>query len=367
MEFSIAERADVAQEAREASGPVAATRRRAPTISVATLLWRNDRHVPGFLDSLGRAAAVAGVGVELIVVQNGPDGDAASKALGAHPQAPLDVRLLVRAENLGFAGGMNEACREASGDLLVLANLDLVFDERFIAELVRLAPILTEPTGAALVAPSVRSPEGDADPATRPSPGGPDGEQGAARPGFVQRLRPAVAAPGRLVEVPAGNGCCMVVPRVVYERRVAVVGGVFDPEYHSFYEDVDLFWWARDEGVPVLFDPVLRVEHHKAGSFAGRFRFGDRAPDIRSSVMANYRLTVWKHARRPLDLIGWVAGELGYLVLSVRAGGARGVATYLVSWCQAVARARAIRRRRASLRERVTTGMPTSSGPAAVA
>lgn len=317
-------------------GPGAGAR---PWLSVVTLLWRNEAHVPAFVTSLARSANAAGAVVELIALENGPDGRAAAAALAAAtPVGGLTVRLLTRPVNLGFAGGMNEGGARAGGAVIVLANLDLEFDEGFVAGLARWVPA---ERGAVLVAPSVRS----------PGTAGAAGEQGAARIGALHRLRTARPAPGRAGEVVAGNGSCMILTRDLRDRRAASTGGIFDPEYHSFYEDLDLFWWARDNGIAVLFDPGLRVVHHKAGSFAGRFRFGDRTPDIQASVMANYRLTVWKHASGPVQLAAWVAGEAGYAAWCARAAGMAGMRPYLRSWVLAVGRARAIRRRRGRLRD----------------
>ena len=138
--------------------------------------------------------------------------------------------------------------------------------------------------------------------------------------------------------------------RVLYELRISSSGGLFDPEYHSYYEDVDLFWWAGDNHIPILFDPRLAVVHHHAGSFAGKYRFRDRDARLQVSIMANYRLTVWKHVRSPRHVIGWLLGEGGYLLMSWRAHSGHGFRVYLQSWNLGFKRAMAIRRRRGRLR-----------------
>jgi GT2 family glycosyltransferase len=313
------------------------------SVSIVTLLWRNEAHLRPFMRSLSRSVAAASSAVELIALVNGDDGRAAAAALADTPADPaVRVRVLSAPCNLGFAGGMNRVCRAARADTIVMANLDLEFDEGFVAALGRRAPALD---GMVLLAPSVAEPVAGRD-------GGPAfAEQGVARLGPAHRLRAPESVPPRLAAVPAGNGCCIVVGRPLYERRVAVTGGVFDAEYHSYYEDVDLFWWARDNGVAVLFDPDLRVVHHKGGSYGGQFRFTDRTPAIQVSVMANYRLTVWKHLRTPAQALGWLAGEAGYVALSVRAAGVTGLGRYLRSWREAARRAAAIRRRRGRVRD----------------
>jgi GT2 family glycosyltransferase len=268
------------------------------------------------------------------MLSNGPDGeDAMNAATSVLPLPSLEVHFLQEGDNVGFAGGMNLCCEAATGDILVVANLDLAFDAEFIDILQHAGPF--EPP--ALIAPSVQEPrQGE--------------EEGALKIGFLHRLRRASDVPEHASKIAAGNGSCIILPRGLYELRMKSSGGLFDPEYHSYYEDVDLFWWSEDNQIPVLFDPRLAVVHHHAGSFAGKYRFRDREPLLQVSIMANYRVTVWKHARGGRHVIGWLLGEGGYLLMSWRAHSARGVRLYLRSWNLSVKRVMAIRRRRGRLR-----------------
>ena len=57
-------------------GPVA------PTVSVVTIAWRNEGFAEEFARSLARAVDRAGPDApELVVVQNGPDGEEATEAI----------------------------------------------------------------------------------------------------------------------------------------------------------------------------------------------------------------------------------------------------------------------------------------------
>jgi GT2 family glycosyltransferase len=296
----------------------------------------------------------AGISVQLITVENGPEGHAAAAALrSAEPTQHIAVHQVTAPQNLGFAGGMNLACRHAHGSVLVVANLDLEFADDFMVELEgRFADLST----VAFVAPSVRTPGADLE------------ELGALRRDHVHRLRLERrdglqrGTAGRARRVNAGSGSCIVLTRATYEERVASNGDLFDPEYHSYYEDVDLFWWAEDNAMPVLFDPALRVLHHRGGSCDGQIRFGQRPADIQASVMANYRLTVWKHTHSLADLAGWLQGEAGYIVMIVRSRRLLGLGVYLRSWRIAVRRVIAIRRRRGRLRSLMTDAHRVSTG-----
>lgn len=307
-----------------------------------TLLWRNEQFAAPFVRSLAGAAGRAHTTVELVAVQNGPDGLVAAELVEQETGRTENVRL-VRKElqrNVGFAGGMNVGCALATGDPIVAANLDLEFDVEFLVALERASHLLAQ---AAFLAPSVRAP-------------GPGDEVGALRRDRLHRPAQARRQVAGLHRAAAGNGSCLVFGAALLACRRRAVGGLFDGEYHSYYEDVDLFWWAAAAEVPVWFAPELRVVHHQGGSVNGQFRFRDRAPEWQSSIIANYRLTVWKNARRLVDVAGWLAGEFGYATLCTLGAGrgltVRGLSTYARSWRLTLLRTRAIRARRGSLRVR---------------
>ncbi len=299
-----------------------------------TIAWRNERYCAEFVRSLDRAVAHAGGGwPELVVVENGPEGAAARErfveACESTGRSPTVVRLET---NTGFSGGVNAGVARATGQVLVVANLDLTFDERFLEVLRREA---FEGTWD-LLAPRVVQ-------------GADRVETGVAHRTRSHRLAWVAPAPTAAGPVPAGNGACMILRRAVLERREAEAGALFDPEYHSFNEDIDLFWWADHTGLVIRYCPDLRVDHVLAGSFGGDYRFPVRPLDVQRRVMANYRVTVWKNATG-FDWLGWPVGEVEYLGQSVLARGLGGVRTYAASWPDAVATVRAIRRRRGRLR-----------------
>ena len=101
--------------------------------------------------------------------------------------------------------------------------------------------------------------------------------------------------------------------------------------------------------------PELRVAHALAGSFAGAHRFRDRPVDVQRRVVANYRITVWKHATTPGEWLGWLLGEAVYAGQAAVFGGLAGVRAYAASWPEAARTVGAIRKRRGRLR------VPTSS------
>ena len=308
---------------------------RKTSISVITIGWRNERFAASFATSLRTAAEVASMEPpELVIVTNGPDGVAATGALRAACEgstlSPLEISL---DDNRGFSGGMDAGVARASGEILVVANLDLTFDERFIVGLKREAAEQSWD----MLAPRVLQ-------------GAISGEAGVSRRKRSHRLAWVVPPPSGPANVYAGNGACIVLRRSTLERRMAATGALFDPEYHSFNEDIDLFWWAEREGLVVRYAPKLEVDHALAGSFGGDYAFKARPLDVQRRVMANYRVTVWKNAAGVRDWLGWPLGETQYLAQAVLSRRMAGVGAYVESWSTAATTVRAIRRRRGRLR-----------------
>jgi GT2 family glycosyltransferase len=304
---------------------------------VVTLAWRNEQHGEAFVASLARAASKAANGTYkpgLILVVNGPEGAAAAeRVVDTAALRGLKVAVVTLDENRGFSGGMNAGLAQATGEIVVLVNLDVTFDEGFFEVLETeilaqnwdlLAPLVVEGRGRS--------------------------EHGVSRRTWSHRLSWIEAPRPNIGPVPAGNGACLILRRSAVHLRQDAIGGIFDGEYHSFNEDIDLFWWAERRGLAVRYAPDLRVTHALAGSFAGAHRFGVRPPDVQQTVMANYRLTVWKNARTLSEWLGWVAGEAEYSAQAFLARGPTGLQTYAASWPESVRKASAIRRRRGRLR-----------------
>lgn len=298
--------------------------------------WRNEQHAAAFVSSLAATSAAAGgPQPQVVFVVNGPEGEAAAaEATRSAGEHGLELALLRLDTNTGFSGGANAGAGLATGDVIVVANLDLTFDERFLCVLAREAA--ADSTWAFLAPRVLQGTAGE--------------DAGVSRRTRSHRLAWVTPTPSVSTTVPAGNGACLVLRRSTCERRQADAGALFDPEYHSFNEDIDLFWWAGRRGMQIRYVPDLQVSHALAGSFAGGHRFRDRPVDIQRRVMANYRVTVWKNASGPAEWLGWLLGEAVYAGQAVIFGHLAGVGAYAASWPEAVRTAAAIRRRRDRLR-----------------
>lgn len=302
-----------------------------PNISLVTLLWRNEQYVDTFLEALPGA-----VDIERIAVVNGPDGERAGKTLVSHAKGP-DWRVVRLNKNRGFTGGANAGISMASGRIVILANLDLRFAPDFFT---RLLDGRLEAWDVAV--PGVHAWGSDFN----------DLIDGPVVRKWHHRhvmLQPVPVAGSYLT---AGTGCCIIFKSAVLSARLHENGVLFDPEFHSFGEDLDLFWWASKRGTKIRFFPSLRVEHAWGGSYGGRYRYVDRDPDIKLRVMTNYRLAAAKNVSTLQEMAGWIAGEFIALARALRADGVRGAVLYSRSWPRFVRSVAATRRRRGHLRVR---------------
>lgn len=265
--------------------------------------------------------------VELVLVAVGPDGASAAKTVAERCRpAGLDPIVVELAAGTGYVAAANVGAARARGDIVVVARPEVSFHQRFVRRL----RVEAEETWD-LLAPAVREGEGSKVPA------------GATHRGRLLRLVPDANPPKQPQPVAAGNGACVVIRRRVLDRRAQLAGGVFEEAFEDGAEDLELFWWAERENLLVRYVPNLIV-----GNAVGQET--DVAPEINRRAMADYRVTVWRHAREPRDWWAWVLGEstaLGEVVVAHRLDGLR---RYAASWSDSAKVVAHIRRRRGGLR-----------------
>ncbi|HEX5501636.1 MAG TPA: glycosyltransferase family 2 protein [Thermomicrobiales bacterium] len=210
------------------------------------------------------------------VVDNGSTDDSLARLRAAFP----DVRTIAATRNRGFAGGNNLALRAILAELpagearaheyVLLLNTDLFLAPETLGVL---ADFLEATPGAGVVGPRVEKPDGTLDLACRrsfPTP----------RNAFYKLIglsrrfpdHPRLAAynlthldPGRLTEVDAVMGACMLV-------RVAAIdqAGLLDEDFFMYGEDLDWAYRIKRAGWRVYYNPASRVLHYKGATSARR-------------------------------------------------------------------------------------------------
>ena len=227
-------------------------------LTAVVVNYRSAALAAGCVASLRREAADAGVPLEVVVVDNSAEPQERS-LLGAIE----GVRYHPLARNAGYAGGLNAGVGTATGDVLLLANPDLVFPPGSLPPLLR---ALEMPNAGAAGPRFTWDEEGRwlLPPLWIPTPA----EEVAkilarSRLAWGAGLRKAwhaVALPQWEASVPTAVpglvGALVAVPRDVWARV-----GPFDERYPLFYEDTDWSVRLAREGLSAILVPASRVTH----------------------------------------------------------------------------------------------------------
>ena len=203
-------------------------------------------------------------GVEVAIVENASGQDQVDRL-----RAELDrrqwhgwVRLIVAAENGGFAAGNNLAIAEALGrssppDLIWLVNPDTVVRPGALAAL---ESFLNAHPAVGLVGSRLEHPDGTAQTSAFRFPSILGELEGGLRFGPASRLlrHRAVVRPieDRPVPVDWVAGASLMVRRAVFEEI-----GLLDAGFFMYYEEVDFCRRAQLAGWPCWYVPASRVVH----------------------------------------------------------------------------------------------------------
>lgn len=236
-------------------------------------------------------AAVVGVALSVLVIDNGSGDDSAATLgpfVGTLP-GPHRFAFLGLDENRGFTGGMNRGLRWADEQdltfVLVLNN-----DVRLAADAIApLVAVLENDARVVAVGPTVLLPDGTV---------WAEGGDVAFAPnalrlnGHGKVPRPRDNGPEQVGFLP----CACVLFRRADLARIAG----FDEDYFMYWEDVDLCARLRRGGGRIVWLPWVRVEH-AAGSSSG----GGRSP-LRKYLMARNAVRYLKSHGGPAGWFGWL-------------------------------------------------------------
>lgn len=237
-------------------------------------------------------------GVRVVVVDNA-SGDGSAETV-----ADLDVVLLRRAENGGFAVGCNEGWRAGDAPFVLFVNPDATIDE---ASLAALLAVLEREDGVGAVAPRIEGPGGTLAWSQRRVP---RLRSAFARALFLHRAFPRAAWSDDVVRDPRAyerprspdwvSGACVLVRR----EALAAVDG-WDEGFFLYGEDADLCRRLRAAGWDVRFEPAARAVHAEGAS-------APRAVTLPLLAASRIRY-LRKHRGRAASLAGRAALVLGAL------------------------------------------------------
>ena len=95
-----------------------------PSLGIGIVTYNSMRHIDRCLESV--LTASEGLDTDLVVVDNAST-DGTPQHLREH-WAPLGVRIILREENVGYAGGVNTIARSVHGDVIAFLNPDLTLN-----------------------------------------------------------------------------------------------------------------------------------------------------------------------------------------------------------------------------------------------
>ena len=206
------------------------------------------------LASLDRACE----SLHVIVVDHASEPTAADAIATAFPA----VRLLRRADNQGFAAGINQGARETDSPFLLLLNPDCVIEPEASC---RLASCLESRDSVAVAGPRIRNADGSVQQSARRFPNFTTAIAG--RSSWLTRVAPRNPLSRRNLLVPASasaspvqvdwvSGACMLVRREAFE----LIGGM-DEGFFLYWEDADFCRRLKQAGYSTIYCPVAVATH----------------------------------------------------------------------------------------------------------
>jgi N-acetylglucosaminyl-diphospho-decaprenol L-rhamnosyltransferase len=241
--------------------------------AIVTVIHNSEAELGGLLGSVARHLDPR---PRVVVVDSG------SSDRGAALASDWGAEVVDLGANLGFGAANNAGLERVREPVTVLLNPDV---ELLDDGLVRLADLAA--SHEALEVPRLLNADGSVQDSAHPLPG--------TLEAFVPALLPRPMLPGAVrrryepwrseTAHPVGwaLAACLAA-RTELLRRL----GPFDPDAFLFYEDMELCLRAREQGVPTMLRPEIRVRH-LGGTSTGR-ALGSRALEL--------------HARRRREVVG---------------------------------------------------------------
>ena len=249
------------------------------SISVIVLAWNGAAYIKNCLEALMAQDYPA---VEVLVVDNGSTDGTPDIVAQRFPQ----VRLICNRRNLGFAAGNNVGLGAASGDLLVLLNVDTHVHAGWLAAL---AGAFEDPSigiaGCKLLYP---------DGSIQHAGGFVYGPRGEAE--HLGRYALDDGRFGELADVEFVTGAALAIRRTTLDK-IGLLDEGFSPIY---YEDIDWCYQVRAAGWRVVYLPQAVVTHYESTTF------GAETYERKFALHQGRLRFLFKH--RPVE---WLLDEFG--------------------------------------------------------
>jgi len=158
-------------------------------------------------------------------------------------------------QNLGFAGGYNEALRQTDAEIYCLLNSDVRVTPGWIDPIF---PLFANDPQLAAIQPKILS---DRDPSRF--------EHAGAAGGFIDRygypfcrgrimneIESDLGQYNRSTPIFWASGACMFIRAALFHQA-----GGFDARYFAHMEEIDLCWRLKNQGYRLMYEPSITVYH----------------------------------------------------------------------------------------------------------
>ena len=242
-------------------------------------------HLPTCLDALQRQRFTD---FETIVVDNGSRDASLALLARDYPQ----VRVIALPKNLGYAGGCNAGLQNAAGQVLCILNNDTEVEPDWLAELVM---ALEQHPDAGMATPRVRLF---------------DDRSRLHTTGDFVRVNGTFDSRG-VWQLDEGQfdhqeyvfGAAGVAP--AFRRAMLDDVGLFDADFGSYCEDVDLSWRAQLAGYKCIYAPRAILYHKVSATGGGPTASFYVARNTVWVLAKNLPSTIWKKYRAGIVAAQW--------------------------------------------------------------
>lgn len=255
-------------------------------VSVIVCSFNSEKFIGRCLASVGEQSHKE---IELIVVDNGSSDRSREIVRREFPEA----KLIENRENKGFARANNQGIELASGDFFLFLNADAFLDKDYLLN--ALKPFSLDPN-IGMVSGKILRFDGETIDSTGEFVGR---SRKVVERGYGKRDEGSYDESGYIFSV---CGACALYRREVLER-VKVFGEVFDEDFFSFFEDLDLGWRANLFGFRGYYTPDAICYHFRGGEVRERSFLGRRSllmgreSELKYHIVKNRWLTIIKNDR----------------------------------------------------------------------
>lgn len=229
-------------------------------LTIAIVNYKTAALVCDVVETAKKQAAADGVGVHIVVVDNGSGDGNLEIIRTAHP----DIELIDAGGNLGFARGNNLALRRLETPYAMLLNSDAFLQP---GALRRLIDFMEENPDCGVAGPRILNPDGT------------DQDYPERFPSVTEMIRRSLKGPQfpaagkdprRPIPMPRIHGCCLITRRTVLDQV-----GLLDERFFMYDEDMDWCLRCGRAGWKMFLLPDAAAVH-LGGQSSGRAPSGRR-------------------------------------------------------------------------------------------